>query len=64
MLVSREVDDDLKEYNLENYDDESDGNERGTTMSMFGNVKSLAYYDSNKDDPYITLEKVRMTVCI
>lgn len=22
---------------------------------MFGNVKSLAYYESNKDDPYITL---------
>lgn len=26
---------------------------------MFGNVKSLAYYDSNKDDPYITLQEVR-----
>lgn len=25
-------------------------------MGMFGNVKSLAYYDSNKDDPYITLQ--------
>ncbi len=24
-------------------------------MEMFGNIKSLAYYDSNKDDPYITL---------
>lgn len=23
---------------------------------MFGNVKSLAYYESNKDDPYITLQ--------
>ena len=25
-------------------------------MGMFGNVKSLAYYESNKDDPYITLK--------
>ena len=25
-------------------------------MGMFGNVKSLAYYDSNKDDPYITMK--------
>jgi periodic tryptophan protein 1 len=24
-------------------------------MDMFGNVKSLAYYESNKDDPYITI---------
>lgn len=24
-------------------------------MGMFGNVKSLAYYDNNKDDPYITI---------
>lgn len=23
---------------------------------MFGNVKSLAYYESNKEDPYITLQ--------
>lgn len=23
---------------------------------MFGNIKSLAYYESNKEDPYITLE--------
>lgn len=25
-------------------------------MSMFGNLKALAYHDSNKDDPYITLK--------
>lgn len=24
-------------------------------MDMFGNIKSLAYYESNKDDPYITI---------
>ncbi|KAI9788974.1 MAG: hypothetical protein M1816_006432 [Peltula sp. TS41687] len=55
---SKEVDDDdLKEYNLEDYDNESDGDDQGTTMSMFGNAKSLAYYDSNKDDPYITIQE-------
>ncbi|KAK4993274.1 rRNA-processing protein [Elasticomyces elasticus] len=54
-------DDDLKEYDLEHYDDDPDGNpeiaedgEAGT-MSMFGNVKSLAYHASNVEDPYITL---------
>lgn len=25
-------------------------------MSMFGNIKSLAYYESNKEDPYITMK--------
>ncbi|KAH7162981.1 WD40-repeat-containing domain protein [Dactylonectria estremocensis] len=49
-------DDDLKEYDLEHYDDDDEdlpGNGEG--MAMFGNVKSLAYYESNKQDPYITL---------
>lgn len=47
----------MKEYNLENYDDEPDEPlNNGSGMGMFGNVKSLAYYDSNKDDPYITLK--------
>ncbi|KJR81696.1 periodic tryptophan protein 1 [Sporothrix schenckii 1099-18] len=53
-------DDDLKEYNLDNYDDEDDdaagGVSDGQPMSIFGNIKSLAYYESNKDDPYITLQ--------
>ncbi|KAF2099639.1 transducin family protein [Rhizodiscina lignyota] len=53
-----DIDDDLKEYDLEHYDDDDgdgDGDE-GTTMGMFGNVKSLAYHESNADDPYITLQ--------
>ena len=28
-------------------------------MGMFGNVKSLAYHESNEEDPYITLKEVR-----
>ncbi|KAM7222289.1 WD40-repeat-containing domain protein [Rhypophila decipiens] len=53
-----EIDDDLKEYDLENYDND-DEEEQGEAqqMGMFGNVKSLAYYESNKDDPYITLQE-------
>ncbi|KAK9438926.1 transducin family protein [Metarhizium brunneum] len=52
-------DDDLKEYDLEHYDDDEDepeAHEDGTGMSMFGNLKALAYHGSNKDDPYITLK--------
>ncbi|KAK4042064.1 WD40-repeat-containing domain protein [Parachaetomium inaequale] len=51
-----EIDDDLKEYDLEHYDDEPEPQGEAQSMGMFGNVKSLAYYDSNKDDPYITLK--------
>ncbi|KAK4128351.1 WD40 repeat-like protein [Parathielavia appendiculata] len=51
-----EIDDDLKEYDLEHYDDDDDQQGEGQSMGMFGNVKSLAYYESNKDDPYITLQ--------
>jgi periodic tryptophan protein 1 len=51
-----EIDDDLKEYDLEHYDDDEDEAQgEAQQMGMFGNVKSLAYYESNKDDPYITL---------
>ncbi|KAK4250490.1 WD40-repeat-containing domain protein [Corynascus novoguineensis] len=51
-----EIDDDLKEYDLEHYDDDDEPQGEGQSMGMFGNVKSLAYYESNKDDPYITLK--------
>ncbi|KAI0404358.1 WD domain-containing protein [Xylaria palmicola] len=47
-------DDDLKEYDLEHYDDDDD-DVHGQRMDMFGNIKSLAYYESNKEDPYITI---------
>ncbi|KAI9171358.1 transducin family protein [Paramyrothecium foliicola] len=50
-------DDDLKEYDLEHYDDddEDDDESKQVSTGIFGNVKSLAYHESNKDDPYITL---------
>ncbi|KAG0650787.1 putative WD repeat-containing [Hyphodiscus hymeniophilus] len=54
-----DADDDLKEYDLDHYDDdvEADKANEGMGMGMFGNVKSLAYHDSNADDPYITMKE-------
>ncbi|KAF2154759.1 WD40 repeat-like protein [Myriangium duriaei CBS 260.36] len=53
-------DDDLKEYDLEHYDDspDEDADEDGpaTSLPMFGNARSLAYHSSNAEDPYITLK--------
>lgn len=50
-----DVDDDLREYNLEHYDDE-DVDHNGDSQIVFGNVQSLAYHESNEDDPYITIK--------
>ncbi|KAK9246937.1 WD40-repeat-containing domain protein [Lipomyces tetrasporus] len=50
-----EIDDDLKEYNLENYDAEP-ATEDGS-LSMFSKINSLAYYKSADEDPYIVLPK-------
>ena len=54
-------DDDLKEYDLENYDEGGDGEnteiaDAAQPMGMFGNAESLTYHTSNDDDPYITLK--------
>ena len=54
--LSSDIDDDLKEYDLEHYDSDAvDGD--GESMAMFGNAQSLAYHQSNADDPYITLQE-------
>ncbi|MCJ1446935.1 MAG: hypothetical protein MMC23_007443 [Stictis urceolatum] len=50
-----EADDDLREYDLDNYDSEpDDGNP--DHLGTIGNARSLAYHESNADDPYITLK--------
>ncbi|KAI9837377.1 MAG: hypothetical protein M1838_004843 [Thelocarpon superellum] len=54
---TEEVDDDLKEYDLEHYDEDDAAEGPGVGMAMFGNVKALAYHDANSDDPYITLQE-------
>ncbi|KAJ0421929.1 rRNA processing protein Pwp1 [Aspergillus carlsbadensis] len=49
-----EEDDELKEYDLDQYDsDEVD--EDGEKVTMFGNVKSLAYHEPNEEDPYLVV---------
>lgn len=50
-----DIDDDLREYDLEHYDDE-DVDQNGDGHTVFGNVQSLAYHESNADDPYITIK--------
>ncbi|CAA9957506.1 hypothetical protein CFE70_001081 [Pyrenophora teres f. teres 0-1] len=48
-------DDDLKEYDLEHYDDEV-AEDQGDTMAMFGNAKNLVFHENDEDDPYITMQ--------
>ncbi|EPS38824.1 hypothetical protein H072_7426 [Dactylellina haptotyla CBS 200.50] len=50
-----DADDDLREYNLDTYDDDVADGENPQTMGMFDNIKSLAYYGNNSEDPYITI---------
>ncbi|KAE8452195.1 hypothetical protein EG329_001662 [Mollisiaceae sp. DMI_Dod_QoI] len=59
MKSEADEDDDLKEYDLEHYDEDvaNDNGDEGVGMGMFGNVKSLAYHESNADDPYITMQE-------
>lgn len=52
MHSNRDADNDLKEYDLDTYDDEQIPQE-GQVLDMFG---SLAYHQSNADDPYITMQ--------
>lgn len=50
-------DDELKEYNLDDYDDEQ-VDDHGEKFAMFGNVRSLAYHEPHEKDPYIVLDDV------
>lgn len=47
------ADEDLKEYDLEHYDDEEE--DEGETMGMFSNIKTLTYHENDERDPYISL---------
>ena len=54
-ILFRDVDNDLKEFDLEHYDSDS-ANEDDGPMTMLGDAQSLAYHKSNAEDPYITLQ--------
>ena len=56
LIYFRGADDDLKEYDLEHYDSDSRARD-GETMAMFGNARSLAYHESNAEDPCITMQE-------
>lgn len=47
--------DDLREYNLDDYDNDEDAEEPGQKFAMFGNVRSLAYHAPGEEDPYLVL---------
>jgi len=66
-ICSEIDDDDLREYDLEHYDDspeESDDEDNGmekskngrNTLPMFSKAHSLAFHTSNAEDPYITIK--------
>ncbi len=55
MRLYRDADNDLKEYDLDTYDDDEEP-QQGEAVAMFGNAQSLAYHQSNADDPYITMQ--------
>ena len=46
--------DELKEYNLDEYDNDP-VDEEGEKFSMFGNMTSLAYHAPNEKDPYLVM---------
>ena len=58
LTICSDIDDDLKEYDLEHYDDdEPDQEGEGDTMAMFGNTKNLVFHENDDDDPYITMQE-------
>ncbi|KAG6887455.1 hypothetical protein C0992_012197 [Termitomyces sp. T32_za158] len=46
-------DDDLSQYNLDDYDEDT----KTTDAGPFSNIKGLTYYKDNEEDPYITLKE-------
>ncbi|KAK5455938.1 rRNA-processing protein [Exophiala xenobiotica] len=47
--------DDLREYNLDDYDDDDNAPQQSEKFAMFGNVGSLAYHAPHEEDPYLVL---------
>ena len=45
---------DLSAFKMDEYDEEES---QGVAMGAFANVKGLAFYRDNNDDPYITLKE-------
>lgn len=56
LQTSEEVDDELKEYNLDTYDDDEEEAETEGPAAMFSNIRGLAYHENGEKDPYITID--------
>ncbi|KAG8527023.1 uncharacterized protein KY384_008452 [Bacidia gigantensis] len=54
-----DADSDLAAYDLDHYDDDDEAPEVGGNLSMLGNARSLAYYETNEEDPYIKLTETQ-----
>ncbi|KAJ9476876.1 Periodic tryptophan protein 1 [Pseudozyma hubeiensis] len=50
---NKEDPDDLSRYNLDEYDDDAGAE---ATAGAFSNIRGLAVYQSNEDDPYVTVQ--------
>ncbi|CAO3612180.1 unnamed protein product [Mucor hiemalis] len=46
--------DEMDQYNLESYDDEVEASNK--KVGIFSNIKDLAFYENDEEDPYITLK--------
>ncbi|KAI9360319.1 WD40-repeat-containing domain protein [Pilaira anomala] len=51
--ADKEVDE-MDQYNLESYDAEVEASNK--KVGIFSNIKDLAYYENDEEDPYITLK--------
>ncbi|TKY90523.1 hypothetical protein EX895_000521 [Sporisorium graminicola] len=51
----KEDPDDLTRYNLDEYDDDNE-EQAQATAGAFSNIRGLAVYQSNEDDPYVTVQ--------
>ncbi|EPX75101.1 WD repeat protein [Schizosaccharomyces octosporus yFS286] len=53
--TAEEIDDELKEYQLDNYDEE-DEEEQDDSLSAFSNIKGIQYHENGENDPYVTMD--------
>ncbi|KAG1086784.1 hypothetical protein G6F42_020855 [Rhizopus arrhizus] len=47
--------DEMAQYNLDNYDAEVEASNK--KVGIFSNIKDLAYYENDEEDPYVTLKQ-------
>ncbi|KNC97159.1 rRNA-processing protein PWP1 [Spizellomyces punctatus DAOM BR117] len=55
--AGNEMDEELAEYNLDTYDDDSEPEEENSTaIPLFSKIQGLTYHGSNDEDPYVTVK--------